>query len=599
MSTNEYEIDLEKELSAIPAAYQDVFRQAMGQELVDADKNRTDGDILAYLRQRRESFKSGSFIRPDGRPGMVTMSAEAMYEQALPQLAQGSMDEPDETAERRQLFIKVGLFALLITVGFFFLFRGRSQEQTAADAEAAAMATEEAAATVMTAQVGGVGNEAVPTPPLPTISGVDDSLQTIGGLGGALTIGRPSSLELTYRRTEETIALAIDPSQSTPKGELRYNEATMVSDNPVAVWLFGTVLNYAIGIPDSLVRNLETGDRIVLNTDTGASLRFVVTETRTGTNYESGSVLSQSRMGLTLFSLPATDEDKVTFAFANYDIGSEADAVQVVHEIGESFVVGGNNHSTNSQPASGQSTNGHSTNGQPATGHSATGQPDTLQVTAVQFSNTADGALQVTLTGNSSGDNAASNSAMLSLTSNGGQTTAMPLVAGEDGAWQAVFTLPAADTGAVLFAEYRRLSASTDSGLASDGGVNVIHLGDIPDLIDQLEITASILTAETVAAERDASGNTAAAVNTTTHAVDSQEQLTAMIVIHNPTEGAIYLDADFIQYPPKGGDADVKIGQTIPRLPTRIEAGETMEITVLFHPYVSEVLQIGNGLWER
>ena len=49
----------------------------------------------------------------------------------------------------------------------------------------------------------------------------------------------------------------------------------------------------------------------------------------------------------------------------------------------------------------------------------------------------------------------------------------------------------------------------------------------------------------------------------------------------------------------EGGDADVKRGQVTPHLPTLIDADEMMEITVLFHPYVLEVLQIGNGLWER
>ena len=76
---------------------------------------------------------------------------------------------------------------------------------------------------------------------------------------------------------------------------MRYNETTMLSDNPVAVWLFGTVLNYALGIPDSLVRNLEPGDRITLSTDTGAALHFVVAETGAGANYDAGRLLSQNR----------------------------------------------------------------------------------------------------------------------------------------------------------------------------------------------------------------------------------------------------------------------------------------------------------------
>jgi hypothetical protein len=215
------------------------------------------------------------------------------------------------------------------------------------------------------AEVAGEGTP-VPTLPLPEISGVDDSLQTIGSLGGALTIGRPSAIELTYGRTEETIALAIDPSKPTPKGELRYNEATMLSDNPVAVWLFGTVLNYAIGIPDSMVRNLEPGDRIALGTDTGASLRFVVAETGQGANYEAGRLLSQNRLGLTLFALPAIAEDDVAFAFANYDVASEEGQGQVVYEVGEPFAL------------------------------SAGGD---LQVSTVQFSHTADGSIRIVIEG--------------------------------------------------------------------------------------------------------------------------------------------------------------------------------------------------------
>jgi hypothetical protein len=150
----------------------------------------------------------------------------------------------------------------VVLLFLFFVFRGRAQRE--GEAAGAAEGTP-------VAEVSGAGTP-VPTPPLPEITGVDDSLQTIGSLGGALTIGRPSAIELHYSRTEETIALAIDPSKPTPKGEMRYNEVTMLSGNPVAVWLFGTVLNYAIGIPDSMVRNLEQGYRITLSTDTGASV---------------------------------------------------------------------------------------------------------------------------------------------------------------------------------------------------------------------------------------------------------------------------------------------------------------------------------------
>ena len=84
------EINLDQELSEIPPEYQDAFRQTIEQELADTEQNRTDTDILTYMRQRRDDFKRGSFIRPDGRPGMVALNPETMYEQALPELQEVS-----------------------------------------------------------------------------------------------------------------------------------------------------------------------------------------------------------------------------------------------------------------------------------------------------------------------------------------------------------------------------------------------------------------------------------------------------------------------------------------------------------------------------
>jgi hypothetical protein len=326
---NDNPLDIEKELTEIPAEYQEIFRQALEQELAESEQNRTDQEILRYLRRRRDDFKRGGFIRPDGRPGLLTLSPEALYEQALPELAQNSLGEADDAEERRRTLVKVGILAGLALLLFVLALRGRAQRETAR-----AAGDNETPAVV----------ELAPTaaPALPEITGAEETLQTIGGLGGALTLGRPSALELHYRRTEETIALAIDPSRPTPRGELRYDRDTMLSDSPVAVWLFGTVLNYAIGLPDGLVRNLVPGDRIILSTDTGASLPFVVTEQRTGANYEAGRLLSQNRIGLTLFSLPAPAADDVAYALAGYDAaaGAEAGAGQAAHSAGDTFLAG-------------------------------------------------------------------------------------------------------------------------------------------------------------------------------------------------------------------------------------------------------------------
>ncbi len=429
------ELNIEEELPEIPPEYQDAFRQALEKELAETEQNRTDTDVLTYLRQRRDDFKRGGFIRPDGRPGMMTLNPETMYEQALPELAQSSMGEQDNADERRQMFIKIGVFAIIALLFLFFVFRGRAQRN--GEQETAVEGTP-------IAEIAGVGT-ATPTPPLPEITGVDDSLQTIGSLGGALTIGRPSSIELFYGRTEETIALAIDPSKPTPKGELRYNETAMLSDNPVAVWLFGTVLNYAIGIPDSMVRNLEPGDRITLSTDTGASLRFVIIETGQGANYDAGRLLSQNRLGLTLFALPAIAEGDVSYAIAGYDATYEEDTAQTVFEVGDSFVLGGEGE---------------------------------LGVTVVQFSNTPNGAIRVVVDGVGISLNN-DQSIMLSLTSSNEQTTAVPLIPDDNGDWQMIFTLPESVTGQPLFAEFRALPG---------GDPAIVQLGETPRLADQLEV---------------------------------------------------------------------------------------------------------------
>ena len=532
--------DIKQELSEIPPEYQDIFREAIGRELAEMEQNRTDTDILTYLRRRREDFKQGSFIRPDGRPGMVALSPEMLYEQALPQMVQNSLDEPDNTAERRRTLIKLGVFAGLAVLLLIVALRGRAQR--AEPAEAPVTGTPAAAAAD--------SSSATPTPPLPEITGVDDSLQTIGNLGGALTIGRPSAIEIWYGRTEDTIALAIDPSKPTPKGEMRYNEAAMLSDNPVAVWLFGTVLNYALGLPDSLVRNLEPGDRISLSTDTGASLSFVVAETGQGANYDVGRLLSQNRLGLTLFALPAVTEGDVAYAFAHYDVASEEGQGPTVYAVGD---------------------------------RSALGTAGALQVTGVQFSHTAEGLLRIVVGGIVEGLTS-SHSILLSLTARDEQTTAVPLTWAEDGTWQAAFVLPTGAANQELLAEFR---------LLPDGSLAVFQLGEIPDLTGQL--TLDISEARWVAASEQA------VVTVSVHHPGHEQDRDGGA---DGGAGAVYLGPDFIQLTEsdgttEGGDAYARTGQLTPGLPLLINPGETVEVSVSFLPQSASVrLQTGAGLWE-
>ena len=535
------ELDLDQELSQIPADYQDTFRRTIEQDLAEAEQNQTDTEILDYLRKQRDNFQQGGFIRPDGRFGAMALDPEAKYEQAWPEIVQDSVGEAENTAERKRTLIKLAAFAGVTLVFLILLFVGNANRDgnPAEDTQTAAASAED-----------------IPTDtaPLPEITGAEDSLQTIGSLGGALTIGRPSAIEIRYRGTEETIALAIDPSRPTPRGELRFNQATMLSDNPVAVWLFGTVLNYAIGIPDSLVRNLEPGDHISLSTDTGASLHFVVAETWQGSNYEAGRLLSQNRLGLTLFALPAAAEEDVSFAFANYDVTGEEGQVQVTYEVGRPFPFG---------------------------------ESGEVVVNEVQFTHTTDGNLRIVVSG-AVDDLPDSQAIMLSLASSSEQTTAVPISPDEDGVWRAEFILPgrgpttafgggndssllagsqAVSTlseGQILLAEFRSLPG---------GSLAIVQLGQVSNLIEQLEVEITGAWWETAA-----------------------EQAVVTVSIHNPGEGAVYLAPDFIQFPTEGGDTDAGTWQVTPRLPLLINPGETMGITVSFLPQA--LMQIGADLWE-
>jgi hypothetical protein len=447
-------------------------------------------------------------------------------------LARRNREDTDSGAERRQMWLKTGGLLLVAVLFLAFAVRGRAQRQ-----DTAAAAHESTPAAVAGSDGAGYGHTPAPTAlPLPEITSVDDSLKTIGGLGGALTIGRPGSIEIRYGRTEETIALAIDPSKPTPRGELRYNEATMRSGNPVAVWLFGTVLNYAVGIPDSMVRNLEPGDRITLSTDTGATLRFVVAERRQGANHEAGQLLSQNRIGLTLFALPAAAAVDVSLAFAHYDVSYEENQAQAVYEVGEKFPLLGGSE---------------------------------MEVTAARFSHAPDGSIRIVVQGTRHAEVSSSNT-LLSLTSNQEQTTAVILDSGDDGAWQAEFTLPADSAGRSLWAEFRAVPG---------GGLATVRLGDIPRLHEQLLLEISEAWWE-----------------------GEYERAVLRVTVHNPGEGAVYLDRDFLQIHDEGGEAyNHFLGQVTPRLPFLIQPGETtgMVFTLSFLPESALVqIQIGADLWQ-
>ena len=517
-------INLEQALSEIPAEYQDIFRRAINEELAEAGQNKTDTEILSYLRERRQDIQRGSFIRPDGEPGMLTLPPEMIYEKALPALARESKSAEGDQA-RRQLLLKLGLLAIGLLLLGLFVARGRSpQAETVIESVTTATPVGDATDPALSP----------PTPSLPTLLAAEDALQTIGTLGGALTIGRPSSIELSYLRSQETIALAIDPSQPTPKGEMRYNESVMNSDNPVAVWLFGTILNYAIGLPESMVRNLAVGDRISLNTDTGTALPFVVTETGEGASYDAGRLLSQDRLGVTLFALPAASETAVAYVRASYDLSWMGNDLPPVYTQNEAIDI----------RADGQLR-------LESVDFAAAGLADDVRIAVSGW---------LTTTPATTG--------LLTLRAGAYQTTAVPLVPDSQGRWSMIATLPDDAVGTPLMADFRSLPGET---------VFTLSLGEVPRLLDQLEVTID-------------------------QAVWDENQVQAILSlsVHNPGPGAIQLPPEFIQLPipTEGGDEHDLTWQLVPPLPQLINPGETMGVQLSFFPQALSVqVKIDNDLW--
>ncbi len=429
---------LEQELARIPPEYQEVFRETLNRELKEAGQDLTDQDILAYLRRRMEDLSRGDFIRPDGKTGTTTLETTELWSQAVvSEIAQDVEGKPAaRQRERRRTVIKGGALLLVAVIFVLVVANGRRQRT----AQAAAL---EVTVTPPAAAAEGINPLLPPpTPTLTTPGSADDALQTIGGLGGSLTLGRPGALEIRYMATEETIALPIDPARVSNKGEMPYNAVVMGSDSPVAVWVFGTVLNYAIGLPENLVTALQPGDRLRLTTDTGFALPFIVTQTERRASHEAGDLLSQNRVGMTLFALPAGSAAAVPVALAAYDLTGEDAQTAVYREVGEPFFPGGD-----------------------------------LKLTAVSFSDSRSGELIVTLEGTGHG------SGMLAVHAHSHQTTALPLPA-ED-TWQMTFLLPGtvADTGGAagepLTAVYRQLPGGESA---------FIRLGDAPNLLEQLEV---------------------------------------------------------------------------------------------------------------
>ena len=505
-------------LRQIPAEYEDIFQVTIRQEISDqglAD----DMAILTHLRQRQAEFAGGAFLRPDGRRGLVSLAGGHRLDEAF-QLGEDELD----ASERRSTVIRIAVIVVVAVVLFAFLFGGRGGD----DAVAASEEDENL-----------VGEEgAAPTPePIQALSGANETLQGIGGLGGALQLGRPASLELHFSQTGEVIALPIDPSRTTNKGELRYNSSVMSGENPVAVWLFGTVLNYAIGIPENMVVRLVAGDQIVLQTDTGAAFVFVVSSVEQRPNYATNELLQQDRVGMTLFALPASDEANVSVALASYDIAQETATLAQTNRfsVDSPFTVAG----------------------------------VTIAVTAFNFRQSLAGRLLVSLEGTVSGD-LSDKQVLVGLTGRAEQTEALELDL-TTGAFRLQFSLPSTVAGAGLAADFR---------VFPTGQLATVTLGQVPQFSEQLEVIPP-------QASLDISTGLATVVVTITNPYDG-----ALLIAPDFFQLA--------RAEQQGGDP-IPYAMTDAQLPMLLEPAETQVMAVTFLPPEDGspvLLTLGRTRWE-
>ncbi|MCP4287799.1 MAG: hypothetical protein GY792_25740 [Gammaproteobacteria bacterium] len=441
--TNLTEEQLQTELKKIPDEYQTIFQETLEREIRDGGHDDTDADRLAYLRRRQDDMQKGAYIRPDGKSALITATnPDDLYGGGGVDGLTADGEEADREAVRQQTILKIGgIAAVVLTLVLFISLSGRSRAQ----AQTADMLETTTPVMVVAAAADSSVAETA-TPELPALADAGSSLETIGSLGAALQVGRPGAIELHFRQTEEVVALAVDPARVSPQGGLPFHEEAMTSDQPLAVWVHGSVLNYAMGIPDALAQNLQDGDRIILSTDTGHSLPFVVTETFAGNVYDSARYLSQNRVGMTLFSLPALAEDGVRFVLANYDMTAEDEQSFAPTALGEPFSLT---------------------------------QDIRLEAADVTTRHNPDGLVVIQVSGKITQSLKSLDHIVLSLSSATEQTQSANLNH-QHGRWSAEFQVTDSFLGADIFAQFRAIPA---------GKLQTVYLSFLPALAEQLQVS--------------------------------------------------------------------------------------------------------------
>jgi hypothetical protein len=145
---------------------------------------------------------------------------------------------------------------------------------------------------------GGDGVVAVEPTPFPEGVGITPIDPLVVGISESETISVTLDLPTTLRLGGQTFA--VTPQTVTADGLW----SPQLSDAETAVWVYGTIINYIVGLPTSnenrtLLTQLAPGDEIRLTTRGGVDYTFTVDERRT-VAVTDRQIFAQNRPGITL-----------------------------------------------------------------------------------------------------------------------------------------------------------------------------------------------------------------------------------------------------------------------------------------------------------
>lgn len=156
--------------------------------------------------------------------------------------------------------------------------------------------------------VGGVGDEGDVTPfPSPVAEGATDAIITgiSGSTSVSLTLNVPTALQIGTER----FSVRPEPVQADGTWDPEVGEDT------TALWVYGTLINYVVGLPDNdenrlMLEGLSAGNEITLSLRDGTQHLFTVTNREIVPTSQT-DVFAQNRPSLTLILLRARGDERL------------------------------------------------------------------------------------------------------------------------------------------------------------------------------------------------------------------------------------------------------------------------------------------------